>query len=31
VDNLGEFEFRIAEGGTSDIQIEALLAKNLST
>jgi replication factor C small subunit len=27
VDNLGEFEFRIAEGGTSDIQIEALLAK----
>ncbi len=27
IDNLGEFEFRIAEGGTSDIQIEALLAK----
>ncbi len=27
VENLGEFEFRIAEGGTSDIQIEALLAK----
>ncbi|MFB6204613.1 MAG: replication factor C small subunit [Candidatus Nanohaloarchaea archaeon] len=27
VDNLGEFEFRIAEGGSSDIQIEALLAK----
>jgi len=27
IDNLGEFEFRIAEGGSSDIQIEALLAK----
>lgn len=27
IENLGEFEFRIAEGGTSDIQIEALLAK----
>lgn len=27
VENLGEFEFRIAEGGSSDIQIEALLAK----
>lgn len=26
VENLGEFEFRIAEGGSSDIQIEALLA-----
>ena len=27
IEHLGEFEFRIAEGGTSDIQIEALLAK----
>ncbi|MFB6200334.1 MAG: replication factor C small subunit [Candidatus Nanohaloarchaea archaeon] len=27
IDFLGEFEFRIAEGGSSDIQIEALLAK----
>lgn len=27
VENLGEFEFRIAEGGSSDVQIEALLAK----
>ncbi|MFB6145589.1 MAG: replication factor C small subunit [Candidatus Nanohaloarchaea archaeon] len=27
IENLGEFEFRIAEGGTSDIQIESLLAK----
>jgi replication factor C small subunit len=27
IENLGEFEFRIAEGGSSDIQIEALLAK----
>jgi len=27
IENLGEFEFRIAEGGTSDLQIEALLAK----
>ncbi len=27
IENLGEFEFRISEGGTSDIQIEALLAK----
>ncbi|MFB6291925.1 MAG: replication factor C small subunit [Candidatus Nanohaloarchaea archaeon] len=27
MEHLGEFEFRIAEGGTSDIQIEALLAK----
>jgi replication factor C small subunit len=27
VENLAEFEFRIAEGGTDDIQIEALLAK----
>ena len=27
IDNLGEFEFRISEGGTPDIQIEALLAK----
>lgn len=27
IENLGEYEFRIAEGGTSDIQIEALLAK----
>lgn len=27
VENLGEYEFRIAEGGSSDIQIEALLAK----
>ena len=26
IENLGEFEFRIAEGGSSDIQIEALLA-----
>mgnify|MGYP002760897677 FL=1 len=27
IDNLGEFEFRISEGGSPDIQIEALLAK----
>lgn len=27
IENLGEFEFRIAQGGTSDIQIESLLAK----
>lgn len=27
VEHLGEFEFRIAEGGSSDIQIESLLAK----
>ena len=27
IEHLGEFEFRIAEGGTSDIQIESLLAK----
>ena len=27
IDNLGEFEFRITEGGSPDIQIEALLAK----
>ena len=27
VEQLGEFEFRIAEGGSSDIQIESLLAK----
>ncbi len=27
IEHLGEFEFRIAEGGSSDIQIEALLAK----
>ncbi|MFB6203347.1 MAG: replication factor C small subunit [Candidatus Nanohaloarchaea archaeon] len=27
IESLGEFEFRIAEGGSSDIQIEALLAK----
>ncbi|MFB6213588.1 MAG: replication factor C small subunit [Candidatus Nanohaloarchaea archaeon] len=27
IENLGEFEFRIAEGGSADIQIEALLAK----
>ncbi|WEL19842.1 Replication factor C small subunit [Candidatus Nanohalococcus occultus] len=27
VDSLAEYEFRIAEGGTDDIQIEALLAK----
>ena len=27
IDNLGEFEFRISEGGSPDIQIEALIAK----
>jgi len=27
IDHLGEFEFRISEGGSPDIQIEALLAK----
>jgi replication factor C small subunit len=27
IENLGEFEFRISEGGSPDIQIEALLAK----
>jgi len=27
VEQLGEFEFRIAQGGSSDIQIESLLAK----
>jgi len=27
MEHLGEFEFRIAEGGSSDMQIEALLAK----
>jgi len=27
INNLGEFEFRISEGGSPDIQIEALLAK----
>ncbi|MFB6193255.1 MAG: replication factor C small subunit [Candidatus Nanohaloarchaea archaeon] len=27
MEQLGEFEFRIAEGGSSDIQIESLLAK----
>jgi replication factor C small subunit len=27
IENLGEFEFRISEGGSADIQIEAFLAK----
>ncbi|MFB6180969.1 MAG: replication factor C small subunit [Candidatus Nanohalobium sp.] len=27
IENLGEFEFRISEGGSSDIQIEAFLAQ----
>lgn len=27
IEHLGEFEFRISEGGSSDIQIESLLAK----
>lgn len=31
MENLGEYEFRIAEGGSSDIQIEALLAEIANT
>ncbi|MCK5333156.1 MAG: Replication factor C small subunit, partial [Candidatus Aenigmarchaeota archaeon] len=27
IDKLGEYEFRIAEGGTEDLQIEAFLAQ----